>query len=361
MVSIIILAAGNGSRMELGYNKMLYKLDGLEIYKRTLAKFKKFKKIILVVNESDIDKIEVDSHIKIVVGGKTRGESVYNALKHVDSKYVLIHDGARCFVSEELVDKCISQLEFCDCLGVGVKVKNTIKYLDNGIVTLDRDKLIEMQTPQGGKTELFLKCYEEAFKDNYLQTDDLAIIEKYSDAKINFVLGDYSNIKITTKDDLSSTRIGHSFDVHRLVSDRRLILGGVHIPYEKGLLGHSDADCVLHAVSESILGALALGDLGKLFPDNDMKNKDLDSKIITRHVVSLMKTKGYIVGNIDVMIYAEKPKMAPFIDIIRESIAELLETGVNNVSVKATTYERLGEIGEEKAIASEAVCMLKKW
>jgi len=155
-------------------------------------------------------------------------------------------------------------------------------------------------------------------------------------------------------------RIGHSIDIHRLVKDRKLILGGIEIPFELGLLGHSDADVLLHAVSESILGALALGDLGKFFPDTDEKYKGIDSKVLTSEVVKMMEEKGYEVNNIDCLLIMEKPKMRPYIDTIRESIANLLHTSIENVNVKATTKEKLGEIGRGEAIEAHSVIMLRK-
>ena len=155
-------------------------------------------------------------------------------------------------------------------------------------------------------------------------------------------------------------RIGHSIDIHRLVKDRKLILGGIEIPYELGLLGHSDADVLLHAVSESIIGALALGDLGKFFPDTDPKYKGIDSKILTSEVVKIMEEKGYEVNNLDCLLIMEKPKMRPYIDTIRESIASLLHTSIENVNVKATTNEKLGEIGNELAIQAHASILLRK-
>ena len=154
-------------------------------------------------------------------------------------------------------------------------------------------------------------------------------------------------------------RIGYSRDTHILVKDRELFLGGVKIPFELGLLGHSDADVLLHAISEAILGALALGDLGTHFPDNDPKYKGIDSKVLLKKVVKMMKEKGYKVGNVDAMLVLELPKMKPHILAIRESIASLLETSLDNVSVKATTNEKMGYLGENKAIEANAVVLLE--
>lgn len=153
-------------------------------------------------------------------------------------------------------------------------------------------------------------------------------------------------------------RIGHGYDVHKLVEGRKCIIGGVCIPHTVGLLGHSDADVLLHAVMDAIIGAMALGDIGKLFPDNDNSFKDIDSMILCRRVAEVMKQRGYKIGNIDATVIAQKPKMAPYIDQMRENIASVFETDKNNVSVKATTEEKLGFTGQELGIAAHAVCIL---
>ena len=154
-------------------------------------------------------------------------------------------------------------------------------------------------------------------------------------------------------------RIGHGYDVHRLTEGRKLILGGVDIPYEKGLLGHSDADVLAHAIMDSILGALALGDIGKLFPDNDPDYEGADSMKLMEIVISVMTEKGWKIGNIDSTICAQKPKLAPYIEDMRKNIAECLELPVNRVNVKATTEEKLGFTGAGLGISSQAVCLLE--
>lgn len=201
MYGVIILAAGIGSRMNLGYNKMLLKIDEKPIYMHTLDKFKDFNEIVLVVNEAD--NINPIDGVKIVIGGKSRGESVYNGLKYINSEYVLIHDGARPYIDLKTIKEFKNELSNYDALAVATKVKDTIKEYKNGIIkTLNRDDLIAMQTPQGGKTELFKKCYELEKKDGFTSTDDIQVIEKYSNAKIGIVYGNYSNIKITTIEDV---------------------------------------------------------------------------------------------------------------------------------------------------------------
>lgn len=155
-------------------------------------------------------------------------------------------------------------------------------------------------------------------------------------------------------------RIGTGYDVHELVEGRRLVLGGIEIPFEKGLLGHSDADVLIHAIMDSILGALALGDIGLLFPDTDMKYKDIDSKILLKKVVEVMKENNFQIGNVDVVVMAQRPKLRPYIDEMRNVISEILLTDIKNVSIKATTTEKLGFVGREEGIAAQAVVILEE-
>ncbi len=155
-------------------------------------------------------------------------------------------------------------------------------------------------------------------------------------------------------------RIGYGYDVHQLVKDRKLILGGVNIPHKTGLLGHSDADVLVHAIMDSILGSLAMGDIGRHFPDTDMAYKDIDSMILLNRVYNIMKEQGYEIGNIDATIEAQLPKLAPFIEQMRNNIAKALHTHVGNINVKATTTERLGFVGREEGMAATSVCLLKK-
>lgn len=155
-------------------------------------------------------------------------------------------------------------------------------------------------------------------------------------------------------------RIGIGYDVHQLKEGRKLILGGIEVPHHLGLLGHSDADVLLHAISDSLLGALALGDIGKHFPDTDARYKDADSKVLLKEVYKLIQDEGYELVNLDTVIMAERPKLRGYIDLMRESIAEILSCALNQVSIKATTTERLGFVGKEEGIAAQAICLLEK-
>lgn len=155
-------------------------------------------------------------------------------------------------------------------------------------------------------------------------------------------------------------RIGIGYDVHKLVENRKLFIGGIEIPYEKGLLGHSDADVLIHAIMDSILGALALRDIGYHFPDNDNEYKDIDSKILLKRVYEIMKDKNYKIGNIDCVVACQEPKLANYIDDMRKIIGDILNTDIDNISIKATTTEKLGFVGRKDGISSEAVCLLER-
>lgn len=155
-----------------------------------------------------------------------------------------------------------------------------------------------------------------------------------------------------------SIRIGHGFDLHQLVEGRKLILGGIEIPHQRGLLGHSDADCLIHALSDAILGALALPDIGHYFPDDDPANRDLDSSLILQKAISLTKEKGFSVGNVDLTIIAQRPKLIDFVPAIRSNLSSLLQIEPDCVGIKATTHEKIGSLGREEGIAAHAVCLL---
>ena len=233
--------------------------------------------------------------------------------------------------------------------------------------TPDRSTLYAVQTPQCFDRAAYLAALDELDEASArLVTDDCSLFE-LTGRPVELVQGDYANIKITTREDLpraenggKKMRIGHGYDVHRLVEGRKLIMGGVTIPYEKGLLGHSDADVLLHAVSDALLGAAALGDIGKHFPDTDPRYEGADSLMLLREVGRLLDETGYTVGNIDATVLCQAPKLAPHIPAMRQNIANALGLALDDVSVKATTEEHLGFTGEGLGIAAHAVALIEK-
>ena len=365
MISVVIVCGGSSTRMNSDINKVLLPLDNKPIFMHSLLKFKEFTNdIIVVANENDINEIK-KYHENVIVGGPTRQDSVYNGVINARYNKILIHDGARPFISKSDISNIIDASEDYDTAFLGSKVIDSIK--DINYNNLIRDEMVLAYTPQLVSKELYLKAYSLAKEKNITYTDDVSLIYEELNIKPHLVLGDKSNTKITTQSDYlkaiqneAKYRIGHSWDTHKLVSGRKLILGGIEIPFEKGLLGHSDADALLHAIAESMLGALSLGDLGTHFPDNDPKYKDIDSKILLRKCYELIKNEGYLIVNIDTMIYAEAPKMKPYILLMRESISNILGLDINQVSIKATTYEKMDAIGRGEAIACDSTVLLVK-
>jgi len=291
-------------------------------------------------------------------------------LKDEESK-ILIHDGARPFVSQKIINEMIKKLDDYDAVAVGAPAKDSLKEVRNQMIeqTIARQYVYAIQTPQAFKLSVIKKAYEKAYKNNYYGTDDTELVEQIG-IETHMVTGDYDNIKITTQDDLvigeaiarkgkvKDMRVGIGYDVHQLIENRKMVLGGVEIHHDMGLLGHSDADVLLHAIMDAILGAAALGDIGKHFPDTDERFKGISSLELLEEVTETIKNKGYTVGNLDCTIVAQRPKMAPHVDQMRANIAGVLGIDIDQVNVKATTTEYLGFEGTEEGISAHAIVTL---
>ncbi len=369
-VTAIIVAAGASRRM--GFDKLSHRLpDGRTVLETSVHAFDAHPdvdEIVLVAGKNREDCLAIASRCstpaKVVDGGETRADSVRAGITAAGGEVVAIHDAARPFVSRELITRTLEAAAECGATAPAVAVKDTIKVTrSDGTVELtpDRSRLFAVQTPQCFSREKYLEALELVHADRAAAvTDDCSLFE-LAGFPVRLTQGDYENCKITTIDDLkgeSRMRIGHGYDVHRLVEGRRLILGGVDIPYEKGLLGHSDADVLLHAISDALLGAAALGDIGKHFPDNDPAYEGADSLVLLNRVGQLLHQSGYTVGNIDATVLCQAPKLAPHIPTMRENIARALEIPVDSVSVKATTEEKLGFTGAGQGIAAHAVALI---
>ena len=372
MNTVLIVAAGTGSRAQLNQSKVLYKVNGKPLFLYSVETFLSLGfEIVLVAAKTDMNEFRkyIGEKIKLVEGGKTRGESVMKGLREVITPYVFIHDGARPLISKSSILEIEKVLQLHDAVLLAEHMTNAIKINENNQVrSLDRNDYLLAQTPQAFLTEKIRYAYQRSTKSF---DDDIALYQAfYPEEQVQVIYNDEPNFKVTYPQDFlyvkqhlekeSNMRIGHSFDIHQLTEGRPLILGGLNIPHDKGLLGHSDADVLLHAIAESMMGALSLGDLGTIFPDTDMSHKDISSVTILKTVYDLIRQKGYEIGNIDSTVYAELPKLNPFIKDIRENISKILEIDVDLISVKATTYEKLDAIGEKKAIAAESVVILKK-
>ena len=356
-VTAVILCAGKGERAELGYNKVFFKLqNGKTVLDTTLEKFCEFEHIILVHSDFDANSFSSYPYLR-VVGGATRGESVANALKQVYTPFVIIHDCARPFVTSEVIADCVEKTKTLGCGVAAVKETNSLKKIENGKpVSVNRDDYYEIQTPQGFVTEKLISAYERVGTGC---TDDSEVFEK---AGFEVVLskGSYFNKKLTSAADfnLLDLRIGEGFDVHQLVPGRKLILGGVQIEHHLGLLGHSDADVLVHAIMDALLSGAGLKDIGQLFPDTDPAYEGADSCKLLDIVVK--KIKPYSIVNVSATVMAQKPKMAPHIPAMRQRLADIMKIDYDCVNISATTTERLGICGEEKGIAASATVLLKK-
>ena len=383
--AVIIAAAGSSSRMGTGVDKQFVILAGKPVLWHTINVFKQLpqiRQILVTVSPGNAERVATLLHQtltgvpwQIVPGGAERQDSVRNALKLVSPsvELVLVHDGARPFVEPTCVLKSMQAAVETGAAVVAVPVKDTIKLADaaGGVKqTLDRSSLWQVQTPQTFRRELLLKAHEQAAAAGVVATDDAALVE-WAGGSVSLVRGTYYNFKVTTPEDLvlaeavaaersgrRMQRVGFGYDVHQFVAGRPLMLGGVEVPHDRGLEGHSDADVLLHAISDALLGAAGLGDIGKHFPDTDLRYKGISSLLLLREVCRKLKEVGYAAQNLDAVIAAQEPKLAPYIARMNETIAAALDIPVTQVNVKATTTEHLGFVGRKEGIAAQAVVMI---
>lgn len=373
-IAVIIASGGRGSRMGSSVPKQYLKTGGEPVILRTLRVFQNMEEIdsILIAADSSYtgycrELAETGGITKVdavVEGGAQRQDSVYNALREAGrldpgTAYVLVHDAARPFVTETVVQDVIRGASDRGAAVPCVAVKDSLRETEgNGSRCVDRSRFFAVQTPQGFRRELLEEAFEKAYEDGFSGTDDASLVERLGH-HIEMVPGDYDNIKITTKEDLPmENRIGTGFDVHRLVEGRKLILGGVEIPYEKGLDGHSDADVLIHALMDAMLGAAAMGDIGKHFPDTDDEYKGISSMKLLERVNNILAENMYSIGNADITVIAQRPKLSSYTEKMRENIADVLGIGKDLINIKATTTEKLGFTGRGEGIAAEAVCSI---
>ena len=368
-VSAVLVAAGSSTRM--GFDKLSFDLGGETVLHRSIHAFEQdplVTEIVLVAgkNRAFVEQQAADctKPVQIVTGGTTRAESAKNGVLAAAGELVAVHDAARPFVSQAVITAALEAAARCGAAAPAVPVKDTIKAAARGngkivpdaclvYTTPDRSTLYAVQTPQCFDRAEYLAALEELDAEKArLVTDDCSLFELTGRA-VQLTQGDYANYKITTREDLPrpeqkeehKMRIGHGYDVHRLVEGRKLILGGVEVPFEKGLLGHSDADVLAHAVMDAVLGAAALGDIGQHFPDNDP--------------AEILKEHGFRIENIDATLLCQRPKLAPYIPAMRQNLADAFGLPVDAVSVKATTEEHLGFTGEGLGIAAHAVALIE--
>jgi len=369
-IFLILLAAGDSKRLKSSTSKPFHIVNNKTLLEHSFNAFKNFneiKKTIIVYNKKHkkyLGKLNLKNTLK-VIGGNTRQESTFRALKRIkkmNCKKVLIHDSARPNPSKDLIIKIIHSLKKNHAVVPTIKINDATKRAKENIIfkNIIRNSLRFAQTPQGFT---FKKIYEKHHKNINASFDDDSALFTNDEEKVVTITGSKKNLKITDKEDLNifkslkkgKTYSGIGFDIHRLVKGKKLYLGGAKIPSALGLKGHSDADPVLHALIDSILGACKLGDIGKLFSNKNKKYKNIRSTILLKKVIELIKSKNFSINNIDINVITQKPKIKKYANKMIYTISKLCEINPSQINIKGKTSEKLGLIGKEKAIASEVV------
>ena len=366
--SLILTCAGKGARAGFNKNKLLVDLNGKPYFLHALNAFCDsglIDQIIITASQVDFELIKnaVGDKAQVVLGGQTRTQSIKNALPLVKGDILLVHDGARPFVSKKVISDCIETAKKFGSAIPCVPTRDTILKQRDGVVEsyLGKDGLFSVQTPQGFQTNLILNAYARAGEQAF--NDDGEVYKQFI-GQTHTYEGDPDNIKLTYPEDFNQNnnptdfRFGTGFDCHRLVENRKLILGGVEIPHNKGLLGHSDADVLTHAIMDAILSALSLRDIGYHFSDKDPAYKDANSMHLLQKVLDMVKEKGYSVNNVSATIMAEKPKLLKHIPLITKNLADTLALPTDRVGIGATTLEGLGFVGREEGICVHATATL---
>lgn len=385
--AVLIVAAGSGNRAgNSGIPKQYQPLGGESVLARTLGLFlphAAIDAVQVVIGEGQRDFYDscVEQHPKLrapVVGGPTRQASVRRGLAALAADAparVLIHDAARPFAPPALVDRVALATAQADAVVPVLPVSNTLKRVDHSTVTatIPRDDLFAAETPQGFRFDLIHDAHERAAAAGLAFTDDAAVAE-WAGATVRTVAGDAANIKLTTTDDivaadrrltaeaalaLGDVRVGIGYDVHAFGPGQEIMLGGVAIPHTRGFVGHSDADIVLHALTDALLGAIGDGDIGQHFPPSDERWRGASSDRFLADAVARVKARGGIVAHLDVSYVGEGPRVGPHREAIRARIAEIAGISIDRVGVKATTSEGLSFIGRGEGAAAHAVATIR--
>ena len=395
-VTAIIAAGGRGARLGAAEPKQLLVVGGRPMLERSVRAFLEHPGIdeVLVALPASLAADPPDylrssgTPLRVIAGGARRQDSVANAFREAaaTSDIIVIHDAARPFASADLISRTIAAAAESGAALAAVASRDTVKRASGAVAgrqhrvveeTLSRDTIFLAQTPQAFRREVLEAALALGERDGVDATDEAALVE-WSGHPVRLVDGEATNIKITTREDLvvaesiaradagrageppaRTGRAGIGYDLHRLVEGRPLILGGVTIPFEKGLLGHSDADALCHAITDALLGAAAAGDIGRHFPDTDPAWAGASSLDLLRRAAAIVRGLGLDVDNVDASVIAERPKLAPYVDAMRANIAAALGIPDDCVSVKGKTNEGVGELGRGDAIAVHAVALLR--
>jgi len=363
----IILAGGESKRFNSNTPKPYtnYKGKPLLLHSIDKARAFRFNKTVLVINKKHknyVRKLNIKD-VKIIIGGKTRAESAFNALKLIKKdnfKNVMIHDAARPNFSLKLLTKLMSGLKVNNCVIPAIQTPDSIKQKSlNKVTNLKRENIYLIQTPQAFN---YKKLYALQKNKEFNVTDDANLFVR-AGKKIKIIKGETNNNKITINSDIKKNNLikfGLGFDVHRLVPSKTLYLGGIKIPSPLGTLGHSDGDPVIHAVIDAVLGACSMGDIGEKFSDKSKKFKNIRSTILLSEVIKQTEANGFLINNIDINIITQKPNIKKYKKQITNCIAKLCKISASQINIKGKTTEKLGVIGKEKAIACEVIASVIK-
>ena len=384
-VTAIIAAAGAGRRLGAAKPKQLLDIGGGSMLQHSVRAFLGHPRVadVVVVLSPDLTTLALAgiepsraAALRVVKGGERRQDSVANGFAAVapESDVVLIHDAARPFVSADLIDRTIDAAAAHGAAIAALQSRDTVKRVagDGRITeTIPRETIYLAQTPQGFRRDVLAAAIE--LGRSGVEATDEAMLAERAGYHVHVVDGDPGNVKVTTSADLDAARArmastgkpartgraGTGYDLHRLVEGRPLILGGVPVSSDKGALGHSDADVVCHAATDAILGAVGLGDIGRHFPDTDPRWKNADSLVLLREAARMVRDHGYEVGNLDVTVILERPKIKDAVEPMRTRLAEALGIDRDRVSVKGKTNEGVDAVGRGEAIIAHAVALVR--
>jgi 2-C-methyl-D-erythritol 4-phosphate cytidylyltransferase/2-C-methyl-D-erythritol 2,4-cyclodiphosphate synthase len=399
-VTAIIAAGGRGQRFGGAEPKQLLSVGGTPILARSLEAFASHPSVDAVIvalppelADDPPAYLRPDAFAphgkpcRLIAGGARRQDSVANAFNAAaeTTDIIVIHDAARPFASADLIARTIAAAAESGAALAAVQSRDTVKQRQEGqegreqLVksTLPRETIYLAQTPQAFRRDVLRRALELGARDGVDATDEAALVE-LAGLPVRLVDGEASNIKITTADDMTiaeaiaaraaprtshlaprTGRAGTGYDLHRLVAGRPLILGGVTIPSERGALGHSDADVVCHSLTDAMLGAAGLGDIGRHFPDSDPRWKDANSIELLRHVAGLVAAEGFVIGNVDITVILESPKIRDHVDAMRAAVAAAIGVDVARVSIKGKTNEGVDAVGRGEAIAAHAIALIR--
>ena len=363
-LTLILLSAGSSSRFGLDVKKHWLRIEHQPLWNfvaHRLQKSKFFVNVIIVASKDEISFMKNYAEYTFVTGGKSRQESLSNAMEVVKSEFVLVSDIARACIGEDFLERIIALKGKSDCIVPFLKVTDTIVYEDE---TIDREKVKRIQTPQLSRSDILRKALQTETE----YTDESSAIVAFGGTR-EFILGEESAHKITYVNDLNlmpclkapvdDTLSGNGFDVHAFEDGGQMWLGGVKIDSEFSFKAHSDGDVALHSLIDALLGAAGVGDIGELFPDTDAAYEGIDSKLLLERAVTMIHNFGFEIINVDITIMAQTPKLMNYKQKMAGVIAKILGIAPIHVNVKATTTEKLGFVGRKEGVAVDAIANLK--